>query len=208
MRIPGSNFDLRAPGRMLQLRRPRGFTLIELMAVSALLVVMVGITTVRWQGFSETSCLRSASRQMGALYRAARCQAMTDGRPRLVEYSSLGGSEPRVRVFAPTVNGVDVEWKAGEGFILAGRVGVQSVIQAHRDENNQSQNLPSAVWIGSDGLARSHVILLGLQGKARAAVLIDGMTGEDRLVLIEDPTLFDPRGLLEGRIETTGTHSH
>lgn len=198
---------LRLPSERLAFRRRPGFTLIEVMAVTALLVVVVGMATVRWEGASDASRLRSAARQLGALYRTARCQAMTDGRPRLVEYAGLGGPEPRVRVLAPTVNGDNVEWKSGAGFVLAGRVGIQSVMQSDHEQENQSSMLASAVWIDSDGTARSHAIVLGLHDQARAAVLIDGLTGEDRLVLVADPKLFDPRELLEGRVETDGTHS-
>jgi prepilin-type N-terminal cleavage/methylation domain-containing protein len=77
-------------------RVPRGFTLIELMAVSALLAVILLMLPPRLDGFGDRSRLDSAANTMVSVLTAAKEQAVIDGHEVIVQYQ-LGDPKDRTK---------------------------------------------------------------------------------------------------------------
>lgn len=184
------------PGRSNSRTFRLGFTLIELMLVSGLLAVLVGIAVVRLDGFSERGRLRSAGRQIGALYRLARFQALTEGRSRIMDYGGPA-AEGRIWIRTPVFENGQVVWRCGDGFVPAGGVTVAGVAHAGSADRSDADGTGPRVWIGPDGVAPAHVVVLAIHGIPRAAVRIDGVWGEDELIWIPDAAGFEVRALLE-----------
>lgn len=62
------------------MRRARGFTLVELLVVFAILAVVIGLVPVAFERFRESSQYRDAVRTMFSQMRSARLTAMAEGR--------------------------------------------------------------------------------------------------------------------------------
>jgi prepilin-type N-terminal cleavage/methylation domain-containing protein len=75
-------------------RAPRGFTLIELMAVSAILAALLLMLPPRLDGFGDRSRLDSAANTMVSVLTAAKEQAVIDGHEVIVQYQ-LGDVKDR-----------------------------------------------------------------------------------------------------------------
>ena len=82
------------PRRPPHRRVPRGFTLIELMAVSALLGMILLMLPPNLQGFGDRSRLDSAANTMVSVLTAAKEQAVIDGHEVIVQYQ-LGDPKDR-----------------------------------------------------------------------------------------------------------------
>lgn len=161
----------------------RAFTLIELMAVVVLVSIVAATVTVHLDGFTEQGRLRSAARQIGALYRTARAQAVSSGRPALLEYDV--GSD-RVRVLRPVLRDHELKWSGGEGFRLGPRVVIRSV-RLGRGQAASSQRMHQdtvVCLINSGGLGVDHRVEL-VSGRSAVRVVIDGITGQETLQTID-----------------------
>jgi len=87
---PPFNASTRVRGHDARLRR-RGFTLIELIFVLALLVIITSIAVPRMSGFIRGRALDSESRQLIALMHAAQSRAVSEGMPMMLWFNPAAG---------------------------------------------------------------------------------------------------------------------
>ena len=86
----------------------RGFTLIELIFVLALLVIITSIAVPRMSGFIRGRALDSESRQLMALMHAAQSRAVSEGMPMMLWINAPAGQYG----FAAETSGKDGDAKA------------------------------------------------------------------------------------------------
>lgn len=84
---PNPKFQIRHP----QSRRQGGFTLLELVVVMALAGLIIALVIPRLGGTLEGLKVRMASRQVAALFRTARVQAISGGKVAVVTVDPRGG---------------------------------------------------------------------------------------------------------------------
>lgn len=158
----------------------RGFTLVELLAVVVILAVTTAVVTVRLDGFTARGRLNSAARQIGAIYRLARAQALASGRPALLEYVL---NSNRIRLLRPALDGERVRWRGGDGFSLGERVVIREVVKpfSGRQHAEPASRDSALCFINTGGLGPDHVVVLSTGNTHRATVTVHGLTGQESL---------------------------
>ena len=74
----------------MKIRKNKGFTLIELIIIMAILGIMASIASFSWRQYVPKINLRSAARQVSADIAKYRAKAMAEGRPYKIAFSGQG----------------------------------------------------------------------------------------------------------------------
>ena len=180
----------------MQRRGAAGFTLIELIAVMALigLIAMFAVLRIDWA--VPKYALRSAGNRLGGICAMARGYAVSRGRAFYVEYDLKGR---KVTLSGPVLSPDEAEAKGAEEFIP-----LPAVAPADRWEEVLNESLPSGVefedvWIGAKradgdrvriefsplGTADTHTVHLKGEGERKMTVHVNGVTGT--------PTYYEER---------------
>lgn len=147
-------------------RSPRafnGFTLLELAAVTTLMVAAVTLAALRLDGLAETSRLRSAALQVQRVLDVAHSAALFSGEPRRVEYEA----DARVRLRRPVMTGGWWDWDAGREFAVGRGVQVEEVV-------GLADAKTPAIRIGPDGHYPEHALILKLHDQYAVLVCRSG----------------------------------
>lgn len=164
---PNPKFQIRHP----QSRRQGGFTLLELVVVMALAGLIVALVIPRLGGTLEGLKVRMASRQVAALFRTARVQAISGGKPAVVTVDPRGG---QLWMQGQGQGGQQVERRVG----LPSGVRVALLDERNRPLGDRGGQVRFTPRGGSDGAK------LTLSGWGRQIqIVVDPLTG--RVAILE-----------------------
>lgn len=162
-------------------RRRQAFTLVELLAVTVVLALAMGMVTLSLNGVTRKGRLTTAMRQAASFDQAARVQALAEGTPRLMEFTR-GTSRLRVRV-QESVAG-RWRWSEGSTFRMVHGPHVEGVIFPDQYESTATTSGPWRVRIGSDGTSMSYAVQFGpaIESNSPPSLVLEGITGQSRVV--------------------------
>lgn len=163
----------------LRRRRAGAFTLIELMAVTVLLVGAVGWATLSMQGLGDNGKIEAAAEQIVSAYRLAALQARGAGLPAALHCDATSCTVRKPRC-------VEDEWQLVDGakFALHGDVELQSVTGPLAAE----QAPTSASWmiaVPTQGAWWAWKFKLCVSIRLCAELEIDAFTGEHILSFLD-----------------------
>lgn len=152
-------------------RRRSAITLIELLAVSTLLAVSIGVTTLGVRGLSDRSRLASAARILAAAYRLAAADAARSGRP-----SSLRVSGSRCAVERPELHDGRVSWHAVAGWDFPRGVAVR-FLGASEVTVNESEPSSDRVMVTPGRVQDRLSVILELPDGVQARAFLEANAG-------------------------------
>lgn len=157
------------------------FTLVELMAVTVLLSLAVGMVTISLNGVTRKGRLTAAMRQVASFDQAARVQALAEGRPRRLELKRDSG---HLRVSKQVSANGRWGWSNASTLRLVHGPHVQKVVIVEQSNLTHSSSELWRIRIRSDGTSVSYAVQLGLtdDSDATPAIAVDGISGESRVV--------------------------
>ncbi len=150
----------------------RGFTLIELMVVTALMSIAVGMAVFRLDGLGDSGRLRSTASQLASIVRQAQMQACTSGSPRLIEYSVDGA---RITLHSPKQSESSWRWDSGLEYTVLGGAGIDRILVEGSDGEVSSRGGTEDdvlnIRIGPDGRYIAHAVVLTVHTRWAVVVL-------------------------------------
>lgn len=150
----------------------RGFTLIELMVVTALMSIAVSMAVFRLDGLSDSGRLRSTASQLASVVRQAQMQACTSGSPRLIEYAVDGA---RITLHSPKQSEGSWRWDSGLEYTVLGGVRIDRILVEGSDGDVSSRGGTEEdvlnIRIGPDGRYIAHAVVLTVHDRWAAVVL-------------------------------------
>lgn len=172
---------------MPRMDRSRGFTLIEMIAVTAIIGMLATIVVLRLDWAVPKYQLRSVAHRVSGLSAMARGYAVSRGRAFYVEYDL---KNRRATLLGPTAPEGETP-QPGDEFVP-----VPAVAPADQWEEVQREDLPDGisfedVWLGAKavdgevvriefsplGTADTHTVHLKDEGKRQFTVHVNGITG-------------------------------
>lgn len=158
----------------------RAFTLVELMAVTVVLSLAVGMVAVSLNGVTRKGRLTTAMRQVASFDQAARVQALAEGILRSVEFKR---DSNRIRTRKLETAEGKWRWTTGSTLRLTAGPRIKKVVFPERVNSGDSNSLWK-IRINSDGASASYGVVFGGMGDAKSlpAIVIEGISGESRTV--------------------------
>lgn len=163
----------------LRRQSKKAFTLVELLAVTTLVGLAVGIVTLRLDSFSEAGRLQAAARQIGTLIHLAQTDARTSGRSVILRYE-IG--EPTIAVLRPMIEQDRVIWVRRPGIELAGSVTIVGVAGTSLNEKPDADLDHVDVRMPAHGVFGSHRVGLALSENRQVEIHVDGITGNVKII--------------------------
>lgn len=117
----------------------RGFTLIELILVLALLVIAVSLVSPRISAFVRGRTLHSEAHRLLAVIRAGQARAVSEGFPASVWIASQSRSYGLASEFPGPRSNTDIEFTADEDISLSVTTGMGSAVTF--------RNMPAIRWL-------------------------------------------------------------
>lgn len=125
----------------------RGFSLIELMAVTVLMAAVVGAATLNMRGVSEAARLQSAMEQVAACVKMASSEASRTGRPHAVVLGGRSCAISRPVLHCDEQRTGQWVWKHGASFDLPPKIDIRCVNQ-ECESNGAPTRIPMAAGQG------------------------------------------------------------
>ncbi|MCO6437965.1 MAG: prepilin-type N-terminal cleavage/methylation domain-containing protein [Phycisphaerae bacterium] len=161
---------------MKPLLRQRGFTLLEMLVVTALVAAAIGMSTLGMAGLSAESRLRSAGDQLATTYSLAQTLATRTG---LVVRMECSGTVCRLRQLQRLETGW--EWSEGQEFSFP--AGTRVTAWGAWQNNGSTFTAPSCVPVSPGYVGEAYSGVLQGPGGLIANVTINGMTGDHETVI-------------------------
>ncbi|MBI4716618.1 MAG: hypothetical protein HY763_02345 [Planctomycetes bacterium] len=148
------------------------FTLLELMAVTALLVCAVGYVTLHGRGRTDCARLEACAEQLAALYRTSGLQAAQSGAPRLLTFDARGCTMEQ-----PTQQEGAWRWGRPVRVDLPAGVRLTRYSLGHDDGPSGLELGPARVFVAPSGSMVPHEFRLELRNGTSANIGVRGPTG-------------------------------
>lgn len=161
---------------MKPLLRQRGFTLFEVLVVTALIAAAIGMSTLGMAGLSAESRLRSAGDQLATTYSLAQTLATRTG---LVVRMECSGPVCRLR----QLQRMEAGWEWSEGQEFSFPTGPSVTAWGTWQSDNSTFTAPSYVPVSPGYVGEAYSAVLQASGGLIATVTIDGMTGDHETVI-------------------------
>lgn len=146
----------------------QGFTLVELLVVTTLISIGVGMVVVRFDGLSAAGRLRSCAARYSAVLNLARTEARTSGQPRLLR---THGDQGKVTLHRPRRHHGTWQWDDGRAFQVTEGVTIRLLMES--DESTLPQEGAIAVRIPPDGRCPPLALILKVQDRWAALRVVD-----------------------------------
>lgn len=176
---------------MINARRVRSFTLIELMVVAVLMTLASGILVTHLDDFTDRGRLRAAASQTAAVLHLATTRAKASGVPVRVTYDINGD---RVRMAKPVLRDgrwiwdEQLEWSTATG-VRIDRVLVEGRVDAE-----------SFIRVDAGGRYPSHAVVFSLHNKYVAVIAEPWRRA--RVLFFDDPEPVQDYNTLRSKLET------
>ncbi len=141
-----------------------GFTLLELLAVSTIMALAVGLVTLKLDGLTSSGCVRSVAAQVASYVRVAQDEARLSGQSQTVELDTAAGE---LRICKAAVPGAPAG--SCQTFHLASRVEITDIC-FERDRQKVEQG-KLTFRIDGHGRYRRCALLFRVQGNRALCVL-------------------------------------
>lgn len=178
------------------------FTLIETLAVTVLLAVLVGTTVVGMPGIAHRERLESALANIGQFDGVARTQALACGQPRMLVFPK---DQSLVEIRKPVSDDGPIKWASTARLRFDDQVTVvdlvyddgpvEDVPTIEQGETPTTDESSHRVVIRGDGQSVTYAVECEIAEGIRGVVVVDGHTGLERIVDVETGNKFD-RALL------------
>lgn len=184
-------------GMRMNRRRSEGFTLLELLAVLALMGMLGLVVTVNLQSLLPSVQLKSAARRISSILKTARSQAVITDHTYFVEYNRENGSV-EIRPFTPSsdthrAGKSDEENEDGavrQTYYLPAEVQFEELnsLQDQSETEARKQGGTFGVLVHTHGFIQPHAIQVSNEEGTRLQIVPNPVTGE---ISIRDPSTLD-----------------
>lgn len=146
--------------------RPRAFTLVELLAVTAIMALLATAVGLRYAGSLRRGNFQSALEELAFLDRTTRRAALESAQPQVLYFD----------LFRQSIHRVSAQSGSGPAMELPPTVRIERALTLDRESTGET------LQIGVGVTGRSGTYALHLTGPERASqwMLVIGMTGEIR----------------------------
>ncbi|HNO77033.1 MAG TPA: hypothetical protein PKN33_03150 [Phycisphaerae bacterium] len=169
-------------------RNQGSFTLIETLAVTVLLALLIGTTVVNMPGATQRQRLDATLAIIANADQIARTQALADGRPRMLVFPS---DNSRAEIRGPVLTDESIKWASQlklrfpdqvrvVGLVIEGSTELELTIEVEQADSNAETD--HRITIRGDGRSSTYAVLCEAAENIRGAVVIDGRTGLSRIV--------------------------
>lgn len=148
------------------------FTLIELMAVAALLAVATAVVAIAFAGVSDAQRLRATAEQITSIVRQVQSEAQMTGQPRKIEFTEDG----EVTISRPVIRDGLAAWESAGAYRIARGASAESIV--YEDGRSSIQSLR----IDANGRFLECGLVLGA-GDSIAAVMLSPWLAAEYAVL-------------------------